>query len=68
MTETAQQAQKCQQHGCKEDAVAIAHWQGKDTMQCLMHCNGLDRLSKLMGFGKLLFTDLATGINLEIKP
>ncbi len=52
----------CAQEGCEAEAVAIAHWHGQDTKQCEEHCRALDDISKFMGGGSLVFTDLTTGI------
>ena len=59
---------ECEQNGCEEEAVAIAHWPGQETKQCEGHCRDLDGLSKFMGAGKLVFTSLLTGQTMEFKP
>ena len=57
----------CQQSGCEEEAVAIAHWPGNDTEQCEDHCRALNNLSGIMGAGRIIFTSLLTGQSMEFK-
>jgi len=57
---------QCKQSGC-EEAVAIVHWPGKQTEQCMEHCKQLNGLSNIMGTGKLLFTSLQTGQTMEFN-
>ncbi len=58
---------QCKQCGCEDDAVAIAHWPGRDTEQCEQHCRALDGVSVAMGAGNLRFTSLATGQTMEFQ-
>ena len=57
---------QCQQGGCEEEAFAIAHWQGKDTRQCEMHCDILSKFSLVMFGVKLKFTILKTNQTSEV--
>ena len=59
---------KCEQSGCEAEAVAVSHFNGKDLNQCEDHCRAINNLSQHMGWSKMVFTDLNTGLSMEFKP